>query len=122
MLYHRLFMRFRGESGVNEGDCKNKFLQEFMRGEQHLTLGSMNVILSSSKEAALREFVQHLYPRASQTFFAAGGLVERLNDQAAVDLRNRAAHDQALTRETPAPRGHGRWGSCSICDTKQKPR
>ena len=25
--------------------------------------------------------------------------VERLNDQAAVDLRNSAAHDQALTRE-----------------------
>ena len=99
MLYHRLFMRFRGESGASEGECKNKFLQDFMRGERHLTLGSMNVILMSSKEMALREFVQQLYPRALQTFFATGGLIERLNDQAAVDLRNSAAHDQALTRE-----------------------
>ena len=46
MLYHRLFMRFRGESGASEGDCKNKFLQEFMRGEKHLTLGSIAIILS----------------------------------------------------------------------------
>ena len=99
MLYHRLFVRFPMESGASEGDCKNKFLQDFMRGEKHLTLGSMNIILMSSKETALREFVQQLYPRAAQTFFATGGLAERLNDPVAVNLRNSAAHDQALTRE-----------------------
>ena len=99
MLYHRLFVRFRGELGASEGDCKNKFLQDFMRGEKHLTLGSIAIILLSTKEEALREFIQKLYPRAAQTIFGVGGVIERLNDKAAVDLRNSAADDQALTRE-----------------------
>jgi hypothetical protein len=58
----------------------------------------MPIILASSKEAALRAFVQQLYPRAAQTFYGPGGVVERLQDPAAVALRNQAAHDQALPR------------------------
>ncbi len=98
MLYHRLFVRFRAESGAGEADCKNKFLQQFMAGQRELTLGSMPIILASSKEAALRAFVQQLYPRAAQTFYGPAGVVERLADEAALALRNAAAHDQALTR------------------------
>ncbi|MFQ5593606.1 MAG: hypothetical protein ACE5HA_05615, partial [Anaerolineae bacterium] len=99
MLYHRLFVRFRTESGATDADCKNKFLRQFMRDEKKLTLGSMGIILPSSKEAALRAFVQQLYPRAGETFFGAGGVVERLQDERIIALRNQAAHDQTLGRQ-----------------------
>ncbi len=99
MLYHRVFVRFRVESGATDADCKNSFLQQFMRGERHLTLGSMAIILKSSKEAALRAFVQRLYPRAAETFFGPGGLAASLQDERIISLRNRAAHDESLSRE-----------------------
>ncbi len=98
MLYHRLFGRFRAESGASAADCRNKFLQDFVADGKPLTLGSMPIILASSKEPALRAFVQQIYPRAAQTFYGPGGVVERLQDPAAVALRNQAAHDQALPR------------------------
>ncbi len=106
MLYHRVFVRFRAESGATDADCKNKFLQQFMREERKLTLGSIAIILPSSKEAALRAFVERLYPRAGDTFFGAGGVVERLQDERIIALRNQAAHDQTLGRaDARAARG-----------------
>lgn len=98
MLFHRLFVRFRAESGASESDCRNQHLQRFVVEGKPLTLGSMGIILASSHEAALRRFVQQVYPRAAQTFFGSGGVATRLNDPLAVDLRNRAAHDTPLTR------------------------
>jgi hypothetical protein len=55
--------------------ARNSFLRQFLAGERDkLTLGSMQIILASSKEAAL------------------------LADDTAVALRNAAAHDQLMTR------------------------
>jgi hypothetical protein len=98
MLYHRLFVRFRAESGATAADCHNAHLQKFVLERKPLTLGSMGIILASSHEAALRRFVPQLYPRAAQTFYGPAGVVEQLQDPAAVSLRNQAAHDTPLTR------------------------
>ncbi|MEZ4556561.1 MAG: hypothetical protein R2854_08960 [Caldilineaceae bacterium] len=97
----RLFSsRFRTESGATDADCANKFLQAFMRNEKHLTLGSMSIILQSSKEVALRSLLGAASsptrsPRSSATTVWAG----LLNDEASLALRNRAAHDEVLSRE-----------------------
>lgn len=99
MLYHRLFLRFRDEAGVTDADARNKFMQQFLRGEKKLTLGSMSIILQSSKETALRTYIQTLYPLAATTFFGSDGVVARLDDPDNLALRNAAAHDQTLSKE-----------------------
>ena len=70
-----------------------------MRAEKHLTLGSISIILQSSKEAALRAFIETLYPSSPTSFFGPTGVVARLHDPDNLELRNQAAHDQALKRE-----------------------
>lgn len=80
-------------------DCNNRFLQDFMRSEKKLTLGSFMIILSNSKETALRTFITHTYPNAAQRIFGAKGLVAILNDEEMRDIRNTAAHDEVLSRD-----------------------
>lgn len=97
-LYARLFLPFRDQSGCTDADCRNKFLQQFMRGEKHLTLGSFPIIMASSKESALRQFAAGQFGDAA-ALFSPSGLLGLLQDEAAVRLRNKAAHDELLTKD-----------------------
>ena len=63
-----------------------------MRGEKSLTLGSYMIILSSSKEVALQNFMARALPDASR-------LVTILDDEAMREVRNKAAHDEVLSRD-----------------------
>ncbi|MBP8109142.1 MAG: Eco57I restriction-modification methylase domain-containing protein [Caldilineaceae bacterium] len=99
MLYHRLFIPWRDEAGAMASDAHNKFLQEFLRKERELTLGSLAIILQSGKETVLRAYIQQRYPHAPAAFFGPDGVAARLNDSASVDLRNAAAHDELLGRD-----------------------
>jgi hypothetical protein len=63
-----------------------------MRGEKELTLGSYMIILSSSRETALRGFISRLVSDVE-------GLATTLNDTAMRDVRNKAAHDEVLSRD-----------------------
>lgn len=95
-LHERIFAPFR--VGVGGADCHNAFLQGFMRGEKHLTLGSYMLILSSTKETALRSFIARQLADAARHIFGDGGLVTILNDTTMRDIRNKAAHEDVLTR------------------------
>jgi hypothetical protein len=99
VLYERIFAPFRDDSGFADVDCINKFLKDFMRGEKKLTLGSFVIILSSSKETALRQFVSRQIPDAAHRVFGDNGLVMILSDEAMLDIRNKAAHDEVLSRD-----------------------
>jgi hypothetical protein len=90
VLHRRFFEPFRAAHSAD--DCRNEFLQKFMRGEKSLTLGSYMIILSSSKETALRSFM-------GRSLADVDGLVTILNDDAMRDVRNKAAHDEVLTRD-----------------------
>jgi hypothetical protein len=89
VLHQQIFEPFRNSH--SDGDCRNSFLQAFMRGEKDLTLGSYMIILSSSKETALRSFM-------GRSLSDVEGMVTILNDGAMRDIRNKAAHDEVLTR------------------------
>jgi hypothetical protein len=69
-----------------------------MRGGKKLTLGSFMIILSSSKETALRTFISHTIPDATTRIVGTHGLVTLLNNEAMRDIRNKAAHDEVLSR------------------------
>ncbi len=97
-LYTRLFLPFRDQGTYSDADCRNKFLQAFMRGEKHLTLGSYPIIMGSSKEAALRQFAASQFGNHAALFSEAGAL-GLLQDEGNIQLRNKAAHDELLTRE-----------------------
>ncbi len=99
MLYHKLFIPFRDQEGATPADAKNKFLKAFLEGKKKLTLGSMNIILPSSKETALHDYIRKLYPDSDQRFFGPDGIVQMLNDPVSLELRNNAAHDQPLSKE-----------------------
>ncbi|MCI0577975.1 MAG: Eco57I restriction-modification methylase domain-containing protein [Chloroflexi bacterium] len=97
-LMQRLFLPFREESGYGDGDCHNAFLQQFMRRERHLTLGSFPIIMASSRESALRRFTEARFTRAAETIFGDDGVLGQLNDNTTIALRNKAAHSEALSR------------------------
>jgi hypothetical protein len=90
VLHKQVFEPFRNSH--SDGDCRNSFLQAFMRGEKDLTLGSYMIILSSSRETALRNFM-------GRSLSDVEGLITILNDEAMRDVRNKAAHDEVLTRD-----------------------
>jgi len=96
-LYERIFVPFRN-AGYTDADCLNDFLKEFMIGKRELTLGSFARILGGSREVALRRFVESQITDAPTRFYGKGGVVSLLNDQAMVDIRNAAAHDERLER------------------------
>jgi hypothetical protein len=97
VLFERIFAPFRATLGYGEADCKNNFLKDFMVGKKHLTLGSFGIILKST-EPALRAFIgQHIHDAANRVFGATGA-VALLNDEQMVHIRNKAAHDEVLTR------------------------
>jgi hypothetical protein len=91
VLYERIFLPFRDSSGYSAADCQNKFLAEFMRGQRKLTLGNFPIILSSSKETALRAFLGGYLSDLD-------GLAASLNDTTKVQIRNKAAHEEVLSR------------------------
>jgi hypothetical protein len=97
VLSQRIFFPFRQQ--CTDADCTNEFLKKFMRGEKDLTLGSFMIILSSSRETALRGFISRLYADAATRMFGAQGLVSILNDEEMRDIRNKAAHDEVLSRD-----------------------
>jgi hypothetical protein len=93
-------------SGYTDAECKNNFLKDFMAGKKHLTLGSFVIILSSSKETALRAFIDKQIYDAANRVFGTAGAVALLSDDQMVHIRNKAAHDEVLTRtEAQAIRG-----------------
>jgi hypothetical protein len=67
-------------------------LQKFMRGEKELTLGSYMIILSSSRETALRGFISLIVSDVE-------ALATTLKDTTMRDVRNKAAHDEVLSRD-----------------------
>lgn len=89
VLHERIFAPFR--TNHTDADCRNNFLKLFMRGEKHLTLGSYMIILQSSKETALRDFIDTILADLD-------GFVKLLNDDTMRVLRNRAAHSEVLDR------------------------
>lgn len=89
-LHKLIFEPFRTSHSAR--DCRDEFLQKFMRGEKELTLGSYMVILSSSRETALRSFISRIVSDVE-------GLATTLNDTAMRDVRNKAAHDEVLSRD-----------------------
>jgi hypothetical protein len=99
MLFHRLFLPFRDEAGAPPAGAHNNFLRQFLSGERDkLTLGSMQIILASSKETALRAYAARRFYDAPTRLFGPGGVAALLADPAALALRNAAAHDQLITR------------------------
>jgi hypothetical protein len=98
-IMQRLFVPFRA-AGHDPDDCKNKFLQKFVQGKKHLTLGSFPIILTS-KEKALAAFAERQYPgRGRDIFFdKSNGVRALLMDQTNIALRNAAAHSEALGKE-----------------------
>ena len=99
VLSERIFAPFRDGSGYAEADCNNEFLKDFMRGKKKLTLGNFMIILRSSRETALQTFISRTYPDAAQRIFGTKGLVATLNDAGMLDIRNKAAHDEVLSRD-----------------------
>ncbi len=105
VLFERLFVGFRdaardGGRQTADGNVRNKFLKEFVEGtRRHLTLGSMAIILSSSKEKALRAFALATFPVGEERLFGDEGVAGLLNDDTVIHLRNKAAHDEVLTKE-----------------------
>jgi hypothetical protein len=99
VLYERIFAPFRDGSGCTDADCSNTFLKDFMRGDKKLTLGSFMIILSSSRETALRTFISHTIPDAANRVFGTNGLVTILQDETMRNIRNKAAHDEVLNRD-----------------------
>ncbi len=97
VLFEWIFAPFRATSGYTDVDCKNSFLKDFMVGKKHLTLGSFGIILKST-EPALRTFISSQISDAANRIFGATGAVALLNDEQMVHLRNKAAHDEVLTR------------------------
>jgi hypothetical protein len=97
VLSQRIFIPFRQQ--FTDADCTNDFLKKFMRGEKDLTLGSFMIILSSSRESTLRNFISRMYVDAATRVFGAQGLVNILNDEEMRDVRNKAAHDEVLSRD-----------------------
>jgi hypothetical protein len=97
VLSQRIFIPFRQQ--YTDADCRNDFLKKFMRGEKDLTLGSFMIILSSSQETALRNFISRTIPDATNRVFGTHGLVTVLNNDAMRDIRNKAAHDEVLSRD-----------------------
>lgn len=90
VLHQRIFEPFR--ASYRDSDSRNSFLQEFMRGERKLTLGNYMIILSSSRETALRGFISRIVSDVE-------ALATTLNDTAMRDVRNKAAHDEVLSRD-----------------------
>jgi hypothetical protein len=56
------------------------------------------ITLSSTRETALRNFIGRIYSDAATRAFGAQGLVTILNDEEIRDIRNKAAHDEVLSR------------------------
>jgi hypothetical protein len=91
VLAKRIFEPFRQQ--YTDGDCENKFLKDYLLGIKELTLVNFMIILSSSKERALRNFVQ-------DTVKNLAGLLELVKDNKTIgDQRNDAAHDVLFGRE-----------------------
>jgi hypothetical protein len=97
VLSQLIFIPFRQQ--YTDADCTNDFLKKFMRGEKDLTLGSFMISLSSTRETALRNFISRIYADAATRMFGAQGLVVILNDEEMRDIRNKAAHDEVLSRD-----------------------
>ena len=57
------------------------------------------IILRNGRETALRTFISRIYPDAVQRVFGDKGLVATLNDEGMLDIRNKAAHDEVLSRD-----------------------
>ncbi|MCL4876606.1 MAG: DUF559 domain-containing protein [Anaerolineae bacterium] len=90
VLHKLIFEPFR--TSHSDRDCRNEFLQKFMRGEKELTLGSYMIILGSSRETALRGFISRIVSDVE-------ALATTLNDTTMRDVRNKAAHDEVLSRD-----------------------
>jgi hypothetical protein len=96
VLEQRIFTPFK--ASYTDADAHNSFLQGYMRGQRELTLGSYMIILSSTREVALRNFINRQIADAANRVWGADGLATILNDTAMRDIRNKAAHDDVLTR------------------------
>jgi len=98
-IMQRIFAPFRA-AGYTAADCQNVVLQGYMAGKKKLTLGNFAFIFTS-QEKALRAFADKQYPGQGQALFfdKSNGVRALLNDQASLDLRNKAAHAELLSKE-----------------------
>ncbi len=96
VLQQRIFTPFRER--YTDSDCANSFLQEYMLGKRKLTLGNFMILLSSSKEIALRSFVSLQIADAATRVYGPSGMAKTLNDNAIRDIRNKAAHAEVIIR------------------------
>lgn len=90
VMYERVFEPFRQR--YSDADAKNSFFKEFMQGKRKLTLGNYSFILPSSSETSLRNFVTKLVTNLQ-------ALTDAFKDKTKVDLRNKAAHAEVLSRD-----------------------
>lgn len=89
VMHERIFTPFRQR--YTEADVYNAFFQRFMRGEAHLTLGNYGYILPSSRERVLQGFM-------GKIFGDVQSLTDAFKDSTQVEIRNKAAHEDVLTR------------------------
>jgi len=90
VLYQRIFEPFRQQHTAD--DVENPFLKDFMLGKRHLTLGNYGYIVPSSKEIALQAFM-------TRALRDAGAVIAAFKDSAQLAIRNKAAHDEVLSRD-----------------------
>jgi hypothetical protein len=90
VLRERVFEPFRQQ--YTDADVTNKYFKDFMQGKHKLTLGNYNFIVPSSSEPSLRIFLGKLVTDLQS-------LIDAFKDQTKVDLRNKAAHAEVLTRD-----------------------
>jgi hypothetical protein len=91
VLDRLVFQPFK--AAYTDADVTNDMFKEFMTGKRkHLTLGNYNWIVPSSKEKQLRSFMQSVFTDAEV-------IVQAFKDNALTQIRNKAAHDEVMTRD-----------------------
>jgi hypothetical protein len=98
MIYNQVLKAFRADGRFGPQDCVNEVFQKFMNHKVELTWGNMIFFMPSSKEKALRQFIGEIFPTAAAVWFGPGGVIDAMKDETALKRRNKAAHDQILTR------------------------
>jgi hypothetical protein len=89
VLLKSVFEPFRQHH--TDTDVTNDVFKAFMRGGRKLTLGNYPHIIPSSREPKLRQFMTPLFTNLQV-------VIDAFKDNAQIDLRNKAAHAEVLTK------------------------
>ena len=91
LLDQQVFVPFRQQH--SENDVNNPVFKRFMSGKQkNLTLGNYVFIVPSSNEAALHKFMRTVFGDES-------AIITAFKDNEQIEVRNKAAHDEVLSRD-----------------------